>query len=180
MQQAVTAVQPSLTRALNYAANTRIISPYAKLSQCAVKLPSIPLQPYDRQCPTRPPVSSTRQFSTSRRCLKKGGKQDNKRTVKDAITTSASAADDPYNFTELEASIQHALERLQNELSKLRGGGRFNTDLIETLKVTVGKAEKETVRLGDLAQVIPRGRMVVVMVGDEDVCTGLFPRRAAA
>jgi hypothetical protein len=79
-------------------------------------------------------------------------------------------ANDPYDFSELEGSIQKALDRLRNTLAKLRGGGRFNPEVLEALRVTLGKGSKETVKLGDLAQVVPRGgRTIAVMVGDASV-----------
>lgn len=59
-------------------------------------------------------------------------------------------------------------------MSKLRAGGRFNPETIEGLRVNIptgGGGSKETVRLGSLAQVIPKGgRAVTVLVGEEEVC----------
>lgn len=66
----------------------------------------------------------------------------------------------------LEADIGKAIERLKNDLSKLRAGGRFNPEVLEALRVKVGK---ESVRLGDVAQVVPKGRQVQVLVGEEEV-----------
>jgi len=75
-----------------------------------------------------------------------------------------------FDFSPLETKILEAIERLTHDLSKLRAGGRFNPENLETLKVSLGKAgSKENVKLGDLAQVIPRGRNISVVVGDVDV-----------
>ncbi|KAI9784814.1 MAG: hypothetical protein M1839_001544 [Geoglossum umbratile] len=82
----------------------------------------------------------------------------------------AKAADDPFDFSALESSIQKTLEKLKDELTNLRAGGRLNPTAIEALRVKLGKgAEGETVRLGDIAQVVPRGgRGLVVQVLDPE------------
>jgi ribosome recycling factor len=63
------------------------------------------------------------------------------------------------------------MEKLTHDLSQLRSGGRLNPDIVESLKVQIGTARdgKETVRLGDIAQVVPKGRTLNVMVGEQDV-----------
>jgi ribosome recycling factor len=69
----------------------------------------------------------------------------------------------------LHDGVADALKRLKDDLSKLRAGGRLNPDVIENLRVHL-KGDKESVRLGDLAQVIPKGgRTLTIMVGEEDV-----------
>ena len=83
---------------------------------------------------------------------------------------SKSPIDDPSDFTDLDAGIGQALERLTANLSKLRAGGRFNHELVEELRVKLDKNKSDTERLGDLAQVIPKtGRVLVVMVAEESV-----------
>lgn len=74
-------------------------------------------------------------------------------------------------MSELEASILKAIEKLTHDLAQLRSGGRLNPDLVESLKVQLGTAGqgKETVRLGDIAQVVPRGRVLNVICGDDAV-----------
>ena len=91
----------------------------------------------------------------------------------------------------MQAAITRSHEKLKLELSKLKPGGRFNPEVLETLRVSVagggnganagGKkgaggggdkgygATRETVKLGDIAQIVPRGRNIVVMVSDKDV-----------
>lgn len=114
--------------------------------------------------------SPRRSFATSAHLLKKGGKQENKRNA-----TDTEAVVDPFDFTELEAGIQRALDRLKEDLSKLRAGGRFNPDFLEALRVHLVKGSKESVRLGDLAQAVPRGgRTIVVLVGEAEVSSTLF------
>jgi ribosome recycling factor len=59
---------------------------------------------------------------------------------------------------------------LKDDLSKLRAGGRFNTATLEGLKVQLSTDIQDSVKLGDLAQVVPKGgRMVTILVAEEDV-----------
>lgn len=75
----------------------------------------------------------------------------------------------PYDFAVLETEIANAHERLKTDLSKLRAGGRFNPEVLENLRVQPQKHDKQTLKLSDLAQVIPKGRTVQVLVGELDV-----------
>lgn len=78
--------------------------------------------------------------------------------------------EDPHDFSTLEAGITKSLEKLERDLSKLRTGGRFNPELLENLKVVLRKDAKESFRLGDLAQVLPKGgRSIVLLVGEKEV-----------
>jgi ribosome recycling factor len=78
--------------------------------------------------------------------------------------------DDPFDHTTLEAGIQNAIEKLNGELSKLRTGGRFNPELIEAVRVRLGEDGSGSERLGDLAQVLPKGgRQIQILVGEKDV-----------
>jgi ribosome recycling factor len=55
-------------------------------------------------------------------------------------------------------------------MTTLRSGGRINPLAIESLRAVVDKGSKETARVGDLAQVIPKGgRMLQVLVGEQEV-----------
>lgn len=73
-------------------------------------------------------------------------------------------------MSQLHSGIAAAASRLKDELSKLRAGGRFNTALIEGLKVQLGKETPDMIRLRDLAQVVPKGgRLVAVLVAEEEV-----------
>ncbi|KAH0539105.1 hypothetical protein FGG08_004343 [Glutinoglossum americanum] len=82
--------------------------------------------------------------------------------------------DDPFDLFPLSYTIQSALAKLKSDLATLRAGGRLNPSAIEALKVKFrgkgGKeAKEELVRLGDIAQVLPRGgRGLVVQVLDPD------------
>ncbi|KAE8376181.1 ribosome recycling factor [Aspergillus bertholletiae] len=78
-------------------------------------------------------------------------------------------SEDPYDLAQLHDGIAAAVCRLKDDLSKLRVGGRLNTDAIESLRVQLSKGSKETVKLGELAQVVPKGgRMVTVLASEDD------------
>ncbi len=52
----------------------------------------------------------------------------------------------------------------------MRTGGRFNPELLENVRVHLVKDSKGSERLGDLAQVLPKGgRSVMVLVGEKEV-----------
>ena len=131
---------------------------------------------------------------------KKGGKQDTKRNVAQAITTSEAAANDPYDFSTLQEDIARAVQRLRDEVAKVRTSGKVGVESVGALRVTLknaaggaaggeggsrgdkskgrgkrggaekeGSAGQETVKLEELAQVLQRGRMVVLIVGEAEV-----------
>jgi len=99
--------------------------------------------------------------------LKKGGKAA--RDEKQQQESSGASSEDPYDFSTLEADIATAIERLKNDLSKLRAGGRFNPEVLENLRVQMDKGGSKSERLSDVAQVVPKGRVVQVLVGEKDV-----------
>lgn len=81
---------------------------------------------------------------------------------------------DPLDFSAFEAAIERILESLKAELAKLRHTGR-SPEVIEALRVKLVKGSKDTVALGEIAQVIPRGRILLVVVGEKDVMSSLAP-----
>ncbi|KAF2706987.1 ribosome recycling factor [Pleomassaria siparia CBS 279.74] len=115
-------------------------------------------------------------FSTTSYLLKKAGKANKSHARSDSTPpTSARSApatptDQALDVSTLESQILKAMEKLTHDLSQLRSGGRMNPDIVEGLKVSLGtqSAGKETVRLGDIAQVVPKGRVLNVMVGEPD------------
>lgn len=131
--------------------------------QCSAQLSLFP-QPLQ----TPRPQNTTRTLHTTLPLQKKGGKQDSKRTV--PLNAEKSEGLDPFDFTGYEAAILRAHENLESELAKIKAGGR-NPESIENVKVKLNKEKgsKETVKLGDLASVVPRGRNVGVLVGEKDV-----------
>ncbi|KAI5366492.1 Putative ribosome recycling factor, RRF superfamily [Septoria linicola] len=115
--------------------------------------------------------SSVKSFSTSASLSKKGGKaarEEKKADAKGKGDVAATGAEDPYDFSDLEGDIAGTLERLKNDLSKLRAGGRFNPEVVENLRVQPDKQSNQTVKLNDVAQVIPKGRTVQILVGEKD------------
>ncbi|TGO10222.1 hypothetical protein BTUL_0141g00270 [Botrytis tulipae] len=118
--------------------------------------------------------SSSLQFQSTPTLLKKkdkGNKNSSSEPESSSSTSSSAAAEDndPFDFSTLQAGIDKSLEKLKNDLGKLRTGGRFNPEVLEGLRVKLGKDAKESFRLGDLAQVLPKGgRSVVVLVGEKD------------
>ncbi|CAE6995439.1 hypothetical protein P3342_000114 [Pyrenophora teres f. teres] len=134
-------------------------------------------------CPTLPlfrtstpqrPSHIVRNFSISTQLQKKAGKANKAHARTDSTppvgtVEEPTATDKAYDVSELEASILKALEKLTHDLSQLRSGGRLNPDIVENLKVQLGTAShgKESVRLRDIAQVVPRGRVLNVICGEE-------------
>lgn len=111
-----------------------------------------------------------RSFSTTPSLLKKGGKAARDESKAQASSQKdALPADDPNDFSALEADIAAAVERLKDDLSKLRAGGRFNPEVLENLRVQPDKNSGSKVKMSDVAQVVPKGRTVQVLVGEKDV-----------
>lgn len=91
--------------------------------------------------------------------------------------SSSSSFEDPFDLSPLHDGISSAIVRLKDDLSKLRAGGRFNTVVLESLRVHLGKDSRDSVKLGDLAQVVPKGgRMVTLLAAEEDVSLTVFFR----
>jgi len=83
--------------------------------------------------------------------------------------TGNNPTDQAYDLSSMESNILKAMEKLARDLSHLRAGGRFNPDLVEGLKVQLGKGDgKETARVKELAQVVPKGRLLNVIVGEKE------------
>jgi ribosome recycling factor len=111
-----------------------------------------------------------RTFSKTSQLLKKKGRAEREREEEEAAEKSSSEVEDPFDFSTLDAGIKKLLEKLKNDLSKLRTGGRFNPEVLENLRVQLSKDSKNTERLGDLAQVLPKGgRSLMILVGEKDV-----------
>ena len=113
----------------------------------------------------------SRKFTSSPPLHKKKDKGAKKGTHTDVESSpAATTAEDPFDLTTLHSGISTAISRLKDDLSKLRAGGRFNTATLEGLKVQLSKDSQDLVRLGDLAQVVPKGgRMVTILAAEEQV-----------
>lgn len=129
-------------------------------------------------------ASQTRAFSATATYHKKGGKAAREAAAASSGSgsgsnsgASVSGSEDPSDFSALESEISKCIERLRADLSKLRSGGRFNPEVLESLRVQLGgkgggsaASSSSMVKLGDIAQVIPKGRTVQVLVGEIEVC----------
>lgn len=134
-------------------------------SLCAAQLAYVPNQ--------RSPLLhlAKRTFFSSPARYKKKDKSKKTSGTSDSDSSLNASAEDPFDLSQLDHGISTALSRLKDDLSKLRPGGRFNTASLETLKVSLSKDGNDTVRLGDLAQVVPKGgRMVTILAAEEEVC----------
>ncbi|KAF2116440.1 ribosome recycling factor-domain-containing protein [Lophiotrema nucula] len=137
--------------------------------------PACRLSPVPR--PPRTPLASAhslRTFTSSQCLLKKAGKANKAHARSDSsppvTDTSLTSTDEAYDVSGLESQILKAIERLTHDLSQLRSGGRLNPGVLEGLKVQLGTGRdgKQTVKLGDIAQVVPKGRLLNVMLGEPD------------
>ncbi|RMZ74649.1 ribosome recycling factor [Pyrenophora seminiperda CCB06] len=130
--------------------------------------------PFLRTSTLQCPSYITRYFSITAQLQKKAGKANKAHARTDSTPPvdkvgEPTPTDEAYDVSGLEAQILKALEKLTHELGQLRSGGRLNPDIVESLKVQLGTAShgKESVRLGDIAQVVPRGRVLNVICGEE-------------
>ena len=182
----------SSSNAFNHSANILRLNIKALIPTCPLAvIPSIV-----RLRTRSPPIHSQAFSSSAFWQSKQGGKQDTKRNVAQAITTSKAAGHDPYDFTSLEENIANVTQRLRDELTKIRLGGRVGVESVSGLRVSLqglgggseaglkvdklkgrgknGAGDKrggrdETLRLEELAQVMQRGRTLVLMVGEMEV-----------
>ena len=116
------------------------------------------------------PASQARTFANSPILYKKKDKGKKAPAASETQSSPATPSEDPFDLTPLQTGISNAVSRLKDDLSKLRAGGRFNTANLEGLKVQLSKDSHDTVKLGDLAQVVPKGgRMVTILAAEEEV-----------
>ncbi|KAF2874570.1 ribosome recycling factor domain-containing protein [Massariosphaeria phaeospora] len=128
--------------------------------------------------PTSQRTVAARSFTVGCTFQKKAGKANKVRASSDSTPpvsglAEPTSADEAFDVSGLEAQVLKAIEKLTHSLSQLRAGGRLNPDILEGLRVHLGNAGKdgdgkETVKLGDIAQVVPRGRVLQVMCGEAD------------
>ncbi|OQD78602.1 hypothetical protein PENDEC_c001G05316 [Penicillium decumbens] len=96
-------------------------------------------------------------------------KKDKTKTPSTPDPVTSPASEDPFDLSQLQTGISSAISRLKDDLSKLRAGGRFNTASLENLKVQLSKDVHDSVKLGNLAQVVPKGgRMVTILAAEEE------------
>lgn len=112
-----------------------------------------------------------REFASSPALYKKKDKAKKaSASASEPEESSSAPSEDPFDLSQLHNGISTAVARLKDDLSKLRAGGRFNTAVLESLRVQLSKDSKDSIKLGDLAQVVPKGgRMVTLLAAEEDV-----------
>ncbi|KAJ5330990.1 hypothetical protein N7476_000773 [Penicillium atrosanguineum] len=138
----------------------------AQLPRLVLRAPLRAARPLYLSCPPVPRQS--RSFGNSPALYKKKDKAKNAPTP-DPVFNSGEASEDLFDQSQLQNGIAAAISRLKDDLSKLRAGGRFNTASLEGLKVQLGKDAQDSVKLGDLAQVVPKGgRMVTILAAEEE------------
>ncbi|KAK0260682.1 hypothetical protein LTS09_004979 [Friedmanniomyces endolithicus] len=126
------------------------------------------------RAPTTPRPSTTtpphhRLFTTTPRLLKKASKAARDATPPESTTQKGTTPpDDPSDFTTLETEIASALTRLQTDLTTLRAGPRSLPPLLSNLRIAPLKTSPTTtVKLTDLAQVIPKqNRTIHILVNE--------------
>ena len=143
-----------------------------------------PLTP-NHQPPLLPnPRRQHKPFTTTPHPLKKqGGKKASKRTVSlNAEKTADDDPSDPSNFSALEAEIETIVTGLREQVRKIRPGG-VSAEAVEEVRVALrkggggggssssaaDKGSKEVVKVGELAQVVPKGRVMVLFVAEKEV-----------
>ncbi|KAL8778404.1 MAG: hypothetical protein Q9213_007430 [Squamulea squamosa] len=159
-------------------------------TKCHASLrPNNPL-PYLQPSPQR------KSFITTPHPLKKqGGKGASKNTVAVNAAKTANDSADPTDFSTLENEISKIVENLREEVRAIKPGG-VNVEAVEDAKVVLkvmdrvdgsrkgtpkgrirgpereggGGGVKVVVKVRDLCQVVPRGRTLVLMVGEKEVC----------
>ncbi|KAF2739766.1 ribosome recycling factor [Polyplosphaeria fusca] len=118
--------------------------------------------------------SAVRTLSTTNSLLKKAGKANKTKARSDSspptTITPSTPTDEAYDVSGIEAAVLTAIEHLTHDLSQLRSGGRVNPEIVESLKVQLGtqREGKQTVKLKDIAQVVPKGRLLNVMCGEQE------------
>lgn len=117
-------------------------------------------------------LNTTRCFVNSPALDKKKERQTKAiSSVDDNLKASirSTQVEDPLDLAQLQDRIAATVSRLTDDLSKVRAGSRFHTEMLESLNVKLSKESKDSVKLGDLAQVVPKGgRMVSVLAAEQN------------
>ncbi len=127
--------------------------------------------------PSLQPTLLNRTFTTTPHPHKKGNnKQESKHTT--LHNPSKPPPPNAFDFTDYSASIARAHSTLKSDLATIKAGG-LSPETVENVRVQLVKGEKKdanaTVKVGDVASVLVRGRNVCVLVGEKDVCTTSSP-----
>ncbi|TGZ83385.1 ribosome recycling factor [Ascodesmis nigricans] len=113
-----------------------------------------------------PSVPTIRAFSSTPTTYKKkdksGGKSDSKNSASES-SSSGGAEDHSAAFDKLDADMQKAVDRLSEELQKLKAG-RADPSFLENLEVLLDKTTNDKAMVKDIAHVVVKGRGLAVTV----------------
>ncbi|KAL9018989.1 MAG: hypothetical protein Q9185_003731 [Variospora sp. 1 TL-2023] len=123
---------------------------------------------------------------------KHGGKKASKNTVSVNAQKTSSLDDstDPNDFSALEANIEKIVTGLRDDVRRIKPGG-VDVEAVGEIRVALKKAggsavkggkerRKDMVKVGELAQVVPRGRVLVLLVGEKEHIKPLSTALAAS
>lgn len=152
--------------------------------------PSSRVSPHQHRPSNSPSTQTTpraRTLSTTPPLIRQGGANQAPKRATAPSKAHTQAAVDAFDFSDYAATIARVHEQLKADLAKIKAGGR-NVEDIEGLRVVLRKGEGdargdrkgkgkekekghrgESVKLGDVASVVARGRNVGVLVGEKDV-----------
>lgn len=178
--------------------SSRICGPYQWRSAVSSALPHLNKQSpppllLPSLCKSPSPTSHSwlrpceRSFSTTDQLRKSKNKGDkhNASNIERAEAKVAASTSDPFDFSHYESEIAQAHEDLKAQLARIRVNA-LDAEAVESLRVKLepskndhggkkhaGKGSSgqgDTVTIADVASVMKRGRNVVIMVGEKDVC----------
>ena len=125
-----------------------------------------------------PGQSIVRPFSSSQSTQKKKKQKEAaaRTDLESDIVPPEQVVDDAFDFVELDTGVARNLEKLKDSLSRLKPGGRLDTEVIESLRVSIG-GQSGTQKLGDLATVVPKGgRTISIIVAEDEVHYPIYYR----
>ncbi|KAL9009638.1 MAG: hypothetical protein Q9173_005349, partial [Seirophora scorigena] len=185
----LSALLPTLTRTFicKYSPRLKAIS---LCPHCRSALPPSTFSPHSVNT-VRPQQQQRHPFiTTPPRLSKQGGKKASKNTVSvNADKTSSLDYADPGDFSALEANIETIVAGLRDNVKRIKPGG-VDVEAVGDIRVTLkkaggssdkgGKGAKDVVKVGELAQVVPRGRVLVLLVGEKEHVKPLTTALAAS
>ncbi|KAI1091640.1 ribosome recycling factor [Rostrohypoxylon terebratum] len=76
--------------------------------------------------------------------------------------------EEPLDFADVQSRIAWQSEHFESILKKLRAGGRFNPDMIGTLRIQPDRKDSTTYPLKEVASIIPRGGRTISLLAHEE------------
>ena len=94
-----------------------------------------------------------------------GGGKEEKEIAAAADGRPKPNPEDPFDFSDFEFGCKKGADHFEEELKKMRAGGRFTPDVIGAVRVRPDKKSGETFPLHELAAIVPKGgRNISVLV----------------